>query len=365
MPHRAQHRTVTAIAVIVAAVSLAVPDTSRAQATAGSRASPADGTPWIDQLRTYVRAIAEHQPGSADMSAQIIGSWSEHDLDIARVDLLVLQSIVRRGNGRARLPAGVVDRRESSGTSREDAAALLGLAGAPDLVLTVNLMLERGAMLHADIAMLVTPFRFDNVGCSSRATVQVLDGQAVGFGCSNYHWRVGRSLLDGLQPDPSAELFARRWYRATITFLLEQTNYSDSLPQITRARERFPDDGVVQFEHGYYQEALSAPHVQTLVGVSRGMLLSPQRHLSVAEASFRRAVKLDPGLIEARVRLGGRRSQAHPGHHVREHHQVHAQGRHGRLERRQVRSREERCRRAAQAGPVAQDRRDGLDHADQ
>jgi hypothetical protein len=238
------------------------------------------------------------------MPARTIGFWSEGNLDAARIDLLVLQSIWRRGTGRARLPAGAISRRASSGIGREEAAAILGLAHAADPTREINVMLERGALLHTDIAMLVTPFHFDNVGCASGATVKVIDGQVVGSGCSNYHWRMGRALLDGLQPDPAADLFARLWYRATITFLLEQTNFSDALPHITRARERFPDDGVLQFEQGYYQESLSAPGVQTLVGTSRGTLSSARTYLIAAESSFSRAAKLDPGLVEARIRLG-------------------------------------------------------------
>jgi len=304
MPHRAEHSASAMAILIVAAISLAAPDAGRAQGTARAAVQAAGPDPWILQLRTYVRAIAEHEPGSADQPAQTIGSWSEGNLDAARIDMVVLQSICLSVRGRRPLPSGVVSHRESSGSSPEDAAALLGLAGSPDPARAINLMLERGAVLHADIAMLVTPFRLDKVGCSSRATVAVVDGQAVGAGCSNYHWRLGRALLDGLQPDPSADRFAILWYRATIVHLLEQTNYSDALPQITRARERFPGDGFVQFEHGYYQEALSAPRVQTLVGTSRGTLSSERTYLDGAESSFRRAVKLEPGLVEARVRLG-------------------------------------------------------------
>ena len=299
-----RRRTGAAIVLAAAVIATAMPSAGVARATFADRPQTTGDSPWISQLRIYARAIAVHTPGSADLSALDIGAWSEIDLDAARIDLLVLQSICRRGTGRARLPAGVVLRRESTGTSRDDAVALLGLDGAPDLGRALNLMLERGALLHADIAMLVTPFRYDNVGCSSRATVSVLDGQAVGVGCSNYHWRSGRALLDEVQPGPAAERFARLWYHATITFLLEQTNYSDALPQITQARDRFPDDGAVLFEHGYYQEALSAPRVQTLEGASRDGLSSAQTYLEAAESSFRRALKLDSGLVEARVRLG-------------------------------------------------------------
>ena len=304
MPSRALRRTLAAIVLVVAALSPAVPVAAPARPSTGFRLQAAGDAPWVLQLRAYVGALAEHRPGIADMSAQTIGSWSEGNLDAVRFDLRVLQSICLRGTGRARMPAGVVSRRESSGVRREDASALLGLAGALDPVHAITLMLQRGAVLHADIAMLVTPFRFDRVGCSARSPVTVIDGQAVGTGCSNYHWRLGRELLDELQPDPSADLFARLWYRATITFLLERTNYSDALPQITRARARFPNDGVLQFEHGYYQESLSAPRVQALSGADRGTLRSERTYLEAAESSFRRAVTLDPTLVEARVRLG-------------------------------------------------------------
>ena len=115
MPHRAEHRASAMAILIVAAIPLAAPDAGRAQGTALGAVQAAGPDPWILQLRTYVRAIAEHEPGSADQPAQTIGSWSEGNLDAARIDLLVLQSICLRGTGRSPLPAGVISHRESSG----------------------------------------------------------------------------------------------------------------------------------------------------------------------------------------------------------------------------------------------------------
>jgi hypothetical protein len=306
MRHSSWRRHGAAIMSVVAVLALGGPAAGLARLVTPARVQASREPAWIGRVRAYVRAAAEHRPGTADLPAQLVGSWREADVDETRLDLLALQSICLGGKSRSQLPAAVVlARRESGGTSREDALAILGLGDAPGLARAVNLALERGALLHADIAMLVTPFRLDRVGCSPRPTVAAVDGRSVGSGCSSVHWRLGRVLLGQLQPDdPAADRFARLWYHASIVYLLEQANYSDVRLQIAKACELFPDDARARFEHGYYQEALSVPRVQALTGRDRATLEPPSTYMRAAEKSFRLALELDPGLVEARVRLG-------------------------------------------------------------
>jgi hypothetical protein len=258
--------------------------------------------PWLNLVRAWARAATLHEPGSADLPAQEVGSWAQFELDATRTDLLALLSILRRESAHHGPAGGWAYRNQPLDASR--VAQVLGLSAAFPSTGEVNRLLERGAVLHADIAMHVTPFRMDAVGCASTSTVLIVDGQTVGLGCSNYHWTQARALLDGLTPDASADAFARLWYRATITYLLEQTHYTDALPQITRARAVHPRDAAIAFEHAYYFEALAAPRVQALRAGRFTGLGPPQSYWRTAESSLRRALELDAAFTEARVHLG-------------------------------------------------------------
>ena len=268
-----------------------------AQAPTVTPQTPTD-PPWLAALRTWTGAVAAHRPGGIDAPAEAIGGWPELSLDAVRQDLVALLSILRHGGARGATVTG----RNYRGPVVSTDQLLLWL-GVTDPV-QVNAFVKRAAILHADIAMFVTPRRTDGLGCSSRSTVLVVDGVAVGTGCSNYHWKHARALLDQIEPKTARDGFASRWYHATIVFLLEQTNYSDAQAQLSQARLMLPDDADVWFEHGYYNEALAAPRVQALAGASRSTLGLPVWHLTQAEDAFRRALKRRPDFPEARVRLG-------------------------------------------------------------
>src|SRR6185295_17966585 len=143
----------------------------------------------IDRLERWLKAVARHQPGSADEESLAVGSWSQPDLQTLWIDVDVLVKLMRHpGSLRfSVIPAGqrtpqdiryttaqlrrlralacaavgvVTDRHclDSNASTSLDAAlrrlSALAVAGRSrgdgD-----NYVLRRGALLHADVAMLV------------------------------------------------------------------------------------------------------------------------------------------------------------------------------------------------------------------
>jgi tetratricopeptide (TPR) repeat protein len=167
-----------------------------------------------------------------------------------------------------------------------------------------NRVLQRAAILHADIAMLVIPLMPSRTGCSARATLLVKDGNSVGAGCVGIHWTHGRLLLDAVRPDPGRDQIARLWYLATISYLLETGDFANANPQIERGRLLFPSDPAILFQHGYYHEGFASPLIQTAALESGADMRGASVHLDEAEDLYRRAIKGNPEFVEARVHRG-------------------------------------------------------------
>ena len=271
------------------------------QAAGPARAQPAR-PPWLTRLSSYLEAVNEHRPGTLDIPARLTGFMGEGDLDEVRTDFLALVAICKRELGRSVRTAPIVYR----GTTIPfpDLRTLLGLTDDEAVKGNANRVLQRAAVLHADVAMLVIPLLPGRFGCSARATLLVKDGNSVGAGCVGIHWTHGRLLLDAVRPDPGKDRVARLWYVATITYLLEIGEFANADPQIARARLLFPDDPDILFEHGYYHEGFASPHIQTVAAESGADTRGAKTHLDEAEDLYRRAIRGNPEFVEARVHRG-------------------------------------------------------------
>ena len=115
------------------------------------------------------------------MAARLTGFMSEGDLDEVRTDFLALVAICKRELGRSVRPAPVVYR--DTVIPFPDLRKVLGLSDDEAAQGNANRMLQRAAILHADVAMLVLPLLPGGFGCSARATLLVQDGNSVGAGC--------------------------------------------------------------------------------------------------------------------------------------------------------------------------------------
>ncbi len=281
--------------------------------TPAGQLSPAGGSnapqSWRDRLETWVRAVDTHEPGESDASTIAVGTWSEDDLAQLRSDLFALLAIHSRESGRtgpSEVPGGVVPTitYKSVPLTLSGLRALLGLSGSGTPPGGVNRLLERGAILHADIAMHGDPYFRGRAGCAATPSVLALDGNRVGQGCLGIHWPHARALLDAVSPDPARDPAVRLWYHATIAYLLEHWDYANANPQIEHARLLFPRDAGILFEHGYFHETLAAPFLESVAAESGAALQPKADHLHEAESLLRSAIAAAPEFAEARIRLG-------------------------------------------------------------
>jgi tetratricopeptide (TPR) repeat protein len=169
----------------------------------------------------------------------------------------------------------------------------------------VNRLVKRGAMLHADIATLLTE------PGSSHGGIIVKDGRYERPGDVVSHWETGRLLLDLIVPSTSGDDLARLWYKATGAYLISTLTFSEAEPHLKRGRALFDPDADLAYLTGLMNEYYASPRLQgfadslTTPVRSRQYGLEPAHvHLKEAEVLFRRAVELRSDWGEARVRLG-------------------------------------------------------------
>jgi tetratricopeptide (TPR) repeat protein len=189
---------------------------------------------------------------------------------------------------------------------------LLGLTDDETERGDANRVFKRGALLHADIAMLAPVHSHTGAGLSSADLQDMVflyrDGRLQGVESAGVHWRLGRMLLDEVRPDPSRDEMVRMWYRATGASLQTSHSFVDATPHLARGRQLFPGDADLLLYSGSMHESMATPLVQvaalpTQPGFSSS-IRSPRAELQQAETFFRQAVKSSPTQTEARVRLG-------------------------------------------------------------
>jgi len=224
----------------------------------------------------WLAAVRAHEPGQVDDPATIIGSWSRD-----RLWNRVLPGL-KHAVDPSRLPA----------------------------------VLKRGAMMHADIAMIQVltrvPYAPDWDPRFNSSTEETFRASYLA------HLETGRKLLAWVEPDPQRDAVVRRWYRAVTAWLFEQGLLEAVIPHLARADDVFGDDADIEFDRGIVQETLAMPSTQQLIKGMRNppiRVSTPGAHVSQAVRHFERALQIDPGYVEARVRLG--RAQATLGRQSR------------------------------------------------
>jgi len=270
----------------------------------------------LELLRDWVTAVRSHTPGVYDNAVAAIAAWDREDLLRARpyvrawVDVLGATWRTRRMTGTS-LPAG-------------DAASIRSMATAPDQA-GANDFIKRAALLHTDVVLLsqlvpgsVPPpkplsqqSRFEREEQRPLVIARGPDGRFESFEFGNLNWDYARDLLDAVTPGPSTDETVALWYRAVGAVFASTYSFGEAMPHVQRARRLLPDDPGILFGDGAIQETLASPRIQDYVRVTtlpegqRFLFVkSANDHLEDAEALFRRALQRDPGLVEARVRLG-------------------------------------------------------------
>jgi tetratricopeptide (TPR) repeat protein len=195
-----------------------------------------------------------------------------------------------------------------------DMVSWLGLTPAEMAQGDATRVLERAALLHTDIATLLETRLLAPAGPSPQgrrtASVTVNDGRFESYEVDSEHWDFARAVLDHVRPSPSDVPAVRDWYRAVAAYQVSQLNYGELGRHLQHARTVLPGDAVLAMMAGVRHQAFASSRVQAslaTVALPPGMTLSVgsrDRELIDARQAYRDALKLDPGLVEARIRLG-------------------------------------------------------------
>lgn len=280
----------------------------------GVDAAQRGGPEWTPALLDqWVVAVETHSAGRVDPPLTGAARWSSDDLRRLWVEAQILLEIVgdpRRT--RFEVEPLVYDRRTLNHVRTfrpAERAAIDALAARVRLVGT-TVFVTRAAMVHTDLVTLAA----DAVRASAGATTMgapmlmlVGDGGSAGAESVSLHWMLARMLLVRGVPLPGLDLFVRDWFRATLA-MAQATEIFDSV-HLRVALRVLPDDPVVLLLAGCAHEALATPLFQAFAAAARTRVMRPdvesaERELRRAEGYFRRALEGDPGLSEARVRLG-------------------------------------------------------------
>jgi tetratricopeptide (TPR) repeat protein len=309
MKRPATGRRSLAATLVVCLVILAVPviDAQVAMPQRGSRL-------W--NLARWTDALLRHTPGEADEALRTLDGWTSRDIEEFRVHFLSTFSLMRDPSSRIfmRPPPSGSGRAVQIFYSLEEIRQLLALAARLE-PLGDNHVLKRGAMLHTDAALLSPT---DSSGRASRSDFYVFrfsDGQELNRGDAVGHWEMARFLLDRVQavkndirPNPASDDWVRRWYRSALTYQLARMQFNVGIAN--RGLEIFRDDPELLFLRGAMHETLASPAIQEALReadfyLRKSVGVSPRKgELNAAEDLLRRAVKLSPAFVEARLHLG-------------------------------------------------------------
>lgn len=206
----------------------------------------------------------------------------------------------------------------------------------------LNTLLERGALLHADITLLNpdprAPTRVD--GWLSPSMAQLAkDGQNRGVSGLDAHVFFGRTFLRAMRPplpddvgdvrnvrqrarewvvmrkkDPRI----RQWFRALSAHFAARHWHADLLAHLDEARRYLDDTAGTMFDTACLSETIASARIQRALPPSpspsrmntmplraelEALVLDEGFNLAEAERFYRDAIALDPGYAEAHVRL--------------------------------------------------------------
>lgn len=305
----ARRRGVLALAT-VAALCRALPAGAQTMASA-------------EALERWVAAVRTHEPGRPDAALQSVVSLSYG----ARVELNTSMTTFLE---RLRLHGTKLASRSKA--ARKVSALARGVEEDPG----VNAFMERAAVLHSDAVIFTEWFpapQDDRPPASASVTttysrdgalriqtqepppmlrderlVLTRDGQITGQAVAAWHLPFARSLLDLTRGDAD---FLGEWYHAVAAYLFANGMNGDATGHLARAALALPDDARLLFDRASYAETLGLPIYQAVSedpsarspSGAGPRLPSEDRTNAEAERLYRRALEVDPWLVEARVRL--------------------------------------------------------------
>jgi hypothetical protein len=264
-------------------------------------------------LETWLDAVERHTPGEADSSLIVVGALSTETLLAIWTHTQALLAAMG-GPVVDTLDVVVLQDRKRPEYNKVEVERLKAFAARLGGETGRNRLLTRAAILHGDAAMLAHLLPEHTWSPSAqpvpeRYVVRMADGEHEGDQVLPPHRHLARTLLDNIRPDPSRDDTVRLWYRATLAHLLSSELYE--MPHLKRAIELFPRDPVILMQAGCFHEVLAGPSMQHAINAIRARFRRSVR-FSIGGAEqerrrayvyYRRALRADPTLVEARIRV--------------------------------------------------------------
>jgi tetratricopeptide (TPR) repeat protein len=203
--------------------------------------------------------------------------------------------------------------------------------------------LKRGAMLHLDAAIVgeakppaaiglppASPGPAASPMLATRRMTVTRDGTILGQTESDWNWPFARSLIELLRSSAPADGFPAEWFHTSSAYMFSRGLYAEALDHLAHAARLLPGDALVLFDRASIAEIQGLPAQQVLLrdadmgalrrsrqgtgSVPRSVTDATRRAARLgipakeeanadAERLFRRALKADPRLAEARLRL--------------------------------------------------------------
>jgi hypothetical protein len=295
-------------------------------------------TPRISRFEQWLLAVGSHRPGAVDEHVRLVNTWNQEQLRQIWMDVSTIVSLVREPSVSlfyVNEQSGRPERQLSPLAMTRSTQVLYGVGELRRLRAIArqvsptgrpgpeNDIVKRGAMLHADIAIL-TPIGSRGAGSDARPgpgalTLFMNDGRQIGLQGLVSHWNMGRRLLDRVRPpdttsglkmtpDPAADDFVRRWYLAVGAYMTRIRNIETS--HFIRALELFPNDPDMLFFAASAHESFAGVRMQSVMRslkVPRGVTFDiggEDSELRLAEHLYERVLDRSPTFLEARIRLG-------------------------------------------------------------
>lgn len=243
----------------------------------------------LQKLKEWREASEQHVAGKPDPAAVSMGKWDPEDCEI------VIDFITELAGKSKDIKRGTLSKtpfRRRMGVTKQEIQQ-------GDL----NRVLKEGALLHTDIALL--NLETDEYLDRNNGVGLFVDGRVIGVP-RKFHWSFARRLIDAVAPSPSRDETARMWYIATTAYMMNHRHLANARGNLEKAENLYPSDDRILFYTGVLHETWAHPsnqnaHMPPGSSTSYG---SEKSELRKARQLFRKAIKVNPGLAEAHLRLG-------------------------------------------------------------
>lgn len=277
-------------------------------------------------LERWSAAVSRHAPGTIDAGVDLVTALTYEDRRLLDAPMRMFLSVLAGG----RYEPDTDAQRKVDALARASRAQF---GYVPFLKRAVILHTDAGVTseLHPSAAVVSPPHRPISRSplLATRSMTVSRDGEVVGTTESNWNWPFARSLVAQINLIAPTDRFAADWYHATTAFMYSRRLYAEASVHLETAEKMLPEDPRILFDRAVYSENLGLPINQVLM---RGVDLRAVREwretgrlpatvnaatraalrLDIppkdaatrdAERLFRRALAVDPGYAEARVRL--------------------------------------------------------------